>query len=261
MTVRSSLYVGSVMHRRLRPRTHRFKYRAFWVLLDLDELELLSRTLRVFSHNAPNLFSLLDADHGDGSDASLRAQAERLLSDAGVDGPCGQISLLCMPRTLGYCFNPLSVYFCSDAQGALSAVIYQVHNTFGDRHSYVMPVNERGGVVRQRCCKTFFVSPFLDMALEYDFRVSGPGDRIAVSIRVRDQHGSLLNAVLTGERRPLTDGALLRLAFVVPWVTMKVTAAIYWQAARLWLKGVRFRRPVDSDAAAQNRVPQSVKVN
>jgi len=263
VTIRSALYVGSVMHRRLRPRIHRFKYRAFWILVDLDELDTLTRKLRVFSHNASNLFSLRDADHGDGSDLSLREQAERLLEEASVHGPHGRISLLCMPRTFGYCFNPLSIYFCSDPQGVLSAVIYQVHNTFGDRHSYVMPVRERDGVIRQGCPKTFFVSPFLDMGLEYDFRLSRPGDRVSVAIGVSGPHGPLLNAVLAGQRRPLTDATLLRLACTIPWVTLKVITAIHWQAIRLWLKGIRFARRMGPSATGQNRaaLPQTLKVH
>jgi uncharacterized protein len=246
--INSSLYIGSVIHRRPRPRIHCFKYRAFWLLLDLDELGSLSRTLRVFSHNASNLFSFLDADHGDGSNVPLRAQTERLLKDAGVDGPCGRISMLCMPRTLGYCFNPLSVYFCYDPQSALMAAIYQVHNTFGDRHSYVIPVGERGSVVRQGCRKTLYVSPFLDMDLGYDFRVSAPDDHVTVAIVARDSAGPVLNAVLTGSRRPLSDRALLLLALMIPWVTLKVISAIHWEAARLWLKGIRFRRRPDLQA-------------
>jgi uncharacterized protein len=238
VSIRSSLYVGSVIHRRLRPRLHRFRYRAFWLLLDLDELEALSRRIRVFSHNAANLFSLRDTDHGDGSETSLRSQAERLMRDADIHGPFGSIALLCMPRTVGYCFNPLCVYFCHDPQGALTALIYQVHNTFGERHSYVMPVSETGSVIHQGCSKAFFVSPFLGMELDYDFRVSAPGERVSVAIAVRDPSGPVLNALLTGERRSLTDGELLRLAFAIPGVTLKVMAAIHWEAVRLWLKAM-----------------------
>ena len=136
----SSLYVGSVMHRRTRPRVHHFRYAAFWLLLDLDELPRLSAKLRLLSHNGSNLFSIFDEDHGDGSSTPLRLQVERQLREAGVDTTGIRISLLCLPRTFGYCFNPLSIYFCHRADGALAALIYQVHNTFGERHSYVLPV-------------------------------------------------------------------------------------------------------------------------
>ena len=167
----SAIYVGSVMHRRLRPRPHRFRYRAFWLLLDLDELDHLSASLRWFSYNRRNLFSLFDTDHGDGTATPLRRQAEAQLASAGIALPGGRIALLCMPRTLGYSFNPLSIYFCYDADGRLSALIHQVHNTFGERHSYVLAVEGAQQTQHQRCRKKFYVSPFLDMDLTYDFRI------------------------------------------------------------------------------------------
>ena len=182
MTLRSSLYVGSVMHRRLQPRMHSFRYNAFWFLLDLDELAELSRKLRWFSYNRPNVFSFYDADHGDGTATPLRTQIERQLGEAGVDIAGGRVHLLCMPRTLGYCFNPLSIFFCYRADATLVAVVYQVHNTFGERHSYVIRVEDHGGALHQHCRKLFYVSPFLDMDLRYDFRITGPDERIAVGI-------------------------------------------------------------------------------
>jgi DUF1365 family protein len=242
MTIGSALYVGSVMHRRLRPRPHRFRYRAFWGLFDLDELPELSSRLFWFSHNRGNLFSLLDRDHGDASETPLRTQVERLLGDAGIDLASGPIRLLCMPRTLGYCFNPLSVYFCHRMDGALAALVYQVHNTFGERHSYVIPVTGEERAPHQRCQKLFYVSPFLDMDMRYDFRVSGPGRRISIGICAIAEGASVMNAVLRGERRDLTDANLLRVAVTMPAITLKVMAAIHWEALRLWLKGLRLRR-------------------
>jgi DUF1365 family protein len=244
MTIASSLYVGSVMHRRLHPRHHRFRYRAFWLLIDLDELSDLSGRLRWFSHNRFNLFSLHDTDHGDGSATTLRKQAERLLAGMGIDLAGGSIRLLCMPRTWGYGFNPLSIYFCYRHDGRLAALIHQVHNTFGKRHSYVIPVNEDRDVQRQSCGKRFYVSPFLDMDLRYDFRVAGPDEGVGIGICASAPSGMpVLNAVLIGRRKALTDRNLLLLAAAIPAVTLKVIAAIHWEALRLWLKGLRFRAP------------------
>lgn len=242
MKYESALYVGSVMHRRLRPRPHHFRYRAFWLLVDLDELPTLSRNLTLFSCNRPNILSLYDRDHGDGSATPLRAQVERQLGAAGLDIGGGRVRLLCMPRTFGYGFNPLSIYFCHRADGTLAALIYQVHNTFGGRHSYVIPVDSESGVVRQRCRKAFHVSPFMDMDMRYEFRVAVSDPSIAVGIRLGGQDGPMLNAALVGARRELTDRSLLRVALSVPLVTMKVIAAIHWEALRLWLKGIGFRR-------------------
>jgi DUF1365 family protein len=242
VTLQSSLYVGSVMHRRLRPRLHHFRYRAFWLLIDLDELPIISKALKLFSHNRPNIFSLHDTDHGDGTAVPLRAQVGRRLREAGLDIGGGRIRLLCMPRTLGYCFNPLSIYFCHHANGSLAAMIYQVHNTFGERHSYIIPVNQAFDSTRQRCRKRFHVSPFMDMDMRYEFRAAVLDKRIAVGIRVCEKDAPMLNAVLVGAREELTDRALLRVGLTIPAVTVKVMAAIHWEALRLWLKGIGIRR-------------------
>jgi DUF1365 family protein len=241
MTLRSALYVGAVMHRRMQPTVHQFRYRAFWLLIDLDELPALTTRLRLLSHNRSNLFALHVTDHGDGSATPLRVQAERLLSDAGIDIAGGPIRLLCMPRTLGYSFNPISIYFCHRPGGDLAAIIYQVHNTFGERHAYVGSVETKSGQIRQNCRKVFYVSPFMDMDLAYDFRLTEPADRVAVVIGVSKGGQRILNACLAGLRRELTDGALLLIFLKIPLITAKVTLAIHWEALRLWLKGMRLR--------------------
>ena len=130
------------MHRRIKPKTHKLRYRAFWTLLDLDELPSLDKKLRLFSLERFNLFGFYTADHGDGSKVPLRTQAEKHLATAGIDLEGGKIELLCMPRMLGFVFNPISVYYCYRRDGALAALIYEVHNTFGERHSYVLAVDE-----------------------------------------------------------------------------------------------------------------------
>ena len=235
MTIDSCLYVGSVFHRRLGPRPHRFRYRLFWLLIDLDEIGALDGRLQLFSHNRFNLFSLFDRDHGDGRGAPLRGQADALLAAHGIDIGDGAIRLLCMPRTLGYDFNPLSVYFCHRPDGALAALIYEVHNTFGERHSYVLPAE-----ARQSCDKAFFVSPFLPMGLRYEFQVAPPGKTIVLSIQANGPDGPALQAGLSGERRNLVDRQLLRVAIRIPFVALKATLAIHWEAARLLAKGVAY---------------------
>jgi uncharacterized protein len=235
----SALYVGTVMHRRLRPRRHQFRYRAFWLLLDLDELAALSSRLRFFSHNRPNLLSLHDTDHGDGTTTPLRLQVERQLATVGVDIEGGTIKLLCMPRTFGHNFNPLSVYFCHDAIGTLAALIYQVHNTFGERHSYVLPVERGAEAIYQHCEKRLYVSPFLEMNLQYKFRVKPPVEDVTIAIHAQDRAGVVFTGALTGSRQELSDWRLVRVLLRIPLVTIKVIAAIHWEALRLWLKGTR----------------------
>lgn len=251
MTPRSSIYVGSVMHRRMRPRMHHFRYRAFWLLLDLDELDDLSSKLRCFSYNRSNIFSFYDADHGDGTATPLRVQLECHLAEAKVDLDGGRIRLLCMPRTLGYCFNPISIFFCYRSDATLAAVVYQVHNTFGERHSYVIRVEGQNAALHQRCRKLFYVSPFLEMDMRYDFRITGPDERIAVGICASSSTKPVLNAVLAGTRRNFTDRNLIFVFLKIPAMTIKVIAAIHWEALRLWVKGIRLRsRPNPPERAA-----------
>jgi DUF1365 family protein len=242
MTIESSIYVGAVMHRRLRPRRHHFRYRAYWLLLDLDEIETLSKQMICFSHNRPNLFSFYDSDHGDGTNTPLRVQIDRQLADAKTDVSGGRVMLLCMPRTLGYCFNPLSIFFCYRKDGSLAAIVYQVHNTFAERHSYVITVEGMGNTVHQNCRKRFYVSPFLDMDLRYDFRITGPNDHVAVAIAASGPEGPVLSAVMTGICMALTDRNLASVFLQVPAVTFKVIAGIHWEALKLWFKRIGFRR-------------------
>lgn len=238
----SCLYTGTVMHRRLKPHAHRLNYRVFWCLFDLDELPYLPSRLRLFSLEGFNLFGFRNADHGDGSVRPLRAQVEAHLATAGIDLDGGAIRLLCMPRLLGFVFNPISVYYCYDRAGALKALLYQVHNTFGQRHSYLIKVDAKPGEpLEQHCLKTFYVSPFMDMDIAYRFRVQAPDKHVALVIESSDAQGPVLIASLAGERKALTDAALLRAFVSFPLMTLKVVAGIHWEALKLWIKGMRLR--------------------
>jgi DUF1365 family protein len=241
--LRSSLYAGTVMHHRLRPRPHRLRFRVFWTLLDLDEIDRLPKRFRLFSRNRFNAFSFHDCDHGDGSRTPLRLQVERHLDAAGIEIDGGRIALFCMPRIFGYGFNPLSVYFCYGRDGALAAILYEVHNTFGERHSYLFPIAETGRtVIEQECKKAFYVSPFMDMDLTYRFRVAAPDERVTLTIHTGDRDGPMLIAALAGKRRPMTDGTLLRVLASHPLVTLKVIGGIHWHALRMVLKGFGLRQ-------------------
>lgn len=235
----SAIYLGEVVHKRLRPRRHRLSYRVFSLLLDLDELPVLDRTLRLFAHNRWGVLSFHDRDHGDGSGASLRHWIEHQLAAAGIHIGGGPIRALCYPRMLGYVFNPLTVYFCYDQDGGLAGLVYEVNNTFGQRHSYVIATAERDlAEVRQRCDKQFYVSPFVPMSSRYHFRVRPPGGSVRVVINQSDDEGPLLHAAFRGDRRTLTDRALAACFVRHPMMTLKVFAGIHWEALCLWLKGV-----------------------
>lgn len=236
MTLRSALYFGSVMHRRRRPRPHSLRHNVFWALLDLDDLDGLGRRLRLFSHNRFNVFSLHDSDHGDGSDTPLRQQVDRHLAAAGM--AADQVLLFCMPRTFGYSFNPLSIYFCCNG-GAIDAILYEVHNTFGERHSYLVPTRGETQPFEHSCDKQFYVSPFMGMRLTYGFRTTLDAASVAVAIRGSDADGVVIDAALAGRQAPLTDATLARAMVLFPLVTLKVIAAIHWHALMMLLKGYR----------------------
>jgi len=213
------------------------------VLLDLDELNALDRRLRLFSLRRFNLFSFHPQDHGDGSQVPLGDQVASWLVDAGIRVDGLRVSLLTMPRLLGFAFNPISLYFCRDGAGRVAAVIYEVNNTFGERHRYLIEVAEAAGhMIQQAAPKRLHVSPFMAMDQRYAFRLTPPGERLALGITSSDAQGTMLSAVLDLNRQELSDAALLRTFAAMPLMTLKVVAAIGWEAFRLWLKGVPVHR-------------------
>jgi len=248
----AALYFGEVMHARLKPMGHRFSYRVMSLLIDLDRLDAADRQCPLFGVNRAAVYSFNEADHGERDGSPLRAYAQRCAAGHGIDLTGGRVLLLCYPRLLGYTFNPLSVYFCHRGDGGLALVIYEVRNTFGDIHAYVLPVKPgeiSDAGIRQQQDKLFYVSPFIGMAMRYHFRVSPPGENVKLRILETDRAGPLLAATFNGRRRDLTTPALLRSFFSLPLVSLKIVAAIHWEALRLWLKGAR---PVPRPYAAPN---------
>jgi DUF1365 family protein len=238
----AALYVGEVMHARLKPIGHRFSYRVMSLLIDLGRLPEADRQSPLFGVNRAALYSFREADHGARDGSALRAYAQHCAAERGVDLTGGRVLLLCYPRLLGYTFNPLSVYFCYRANGELALLIYEVRNTFGEIHAYVLPVKASeisAAGVRQQQDKLLYVSPFVEMAMRYHFRILPPGDCVRLRILETDRDGPLLAATFSGRRRALNSKALLAAFFALPLVTLKIMAAIHWEALRLWLKGAR----------------------
>lgn len=248
---RSGLYFGQVMHRRLRPREHRFSYRVFSMLLDLDEIPALDAGSRLFGYNRAAVFGFRDSDHGDGVPGGLRGWVEAHLRRAGIEAARPRIELLCYPRMFGYVFNPLTVYFCHGAEDRLVAILYEVANTFGEKHTYVMPIHDGGP---RDCAKDFYVSPFLPMACSYRFHVTPPEEKVAIRIDESDAEGLILIASFAGERHAFSDATLARALLRYPLMTLKVVAGIHWEALRLWRKGVGLHR----HRAAASRVASTV---
>ncbi len=236
----ATLYHGVVAHRRLRPVGHGFSYRVFSMLFDIDRIDEIAAESRRLSRNRFNLFSFHDADHAFEEGKTISESVRALLRSHGYSG-AGRIDLLCYPRILGYVFNPLSVFYCRDGRGDLEAVIYEVRNTFGGRHSYLMPVDRGATIIRQSADKVFHVSPFMDMNHSYAFRLTPPGETLSVFIHQTDPDGPIFNASFAGRAEPATEAALRRAFFRYPLMTLKVVAAIHFEAVRLLLKGLRLK--------------------
>jgi uncharacterized protein len=249
----SALYSGHVTHARLKPRVHKLSYRIYSLLLDLDELDEADRRLKWFSVDRFNLFSFHRKDRGDGTGRDLKGQVERTMRLAGVEPDGGPIRLLTMPRLLGWAFNPLSTYFCYRRDGTLAAILWEVDNTFHERHAYMIPVANvgPGGEIVQNCDKAFYVSPFMDMDLRYEFRVHPPDDTLSIRIDTSDAAGKVLGARHVARKQALTDSALLHAFFAIPFLTLRVIGGIHWEALKIWLKRIR---PVSRPAPPENPV-------
>ncbi len=237
------LYAGHVMHQRMKPVGHRFSYEVFSLMVDLDRLTEANAMSAVFSVNRRNLLSFHEKDHTGESGLSLRSYIDGLLAEAGVLFRPSRVLLVCYPRILGLVFNPLAVYYAYREDDSLGALVYEVRNTFGERHTYVCPIgpediSEAG--VRQQCDKIFHVSPFIPMAMRYQFRMLPPGFEIRWRILETDSDGPLLAATFSGVQVPLKTGQILRLVARIPHLTFKIIVGIHWEALKLWIKGMRY---------------------
>jgi DUF1365 family protein len=237
--VRSALYTGTVAHTRLAPRRHEFRYRLCWLALDLEELPTLFRGRWLWSFERANVASFRRADYLGPAEVPLKeavlARVERELGRR----PRGTVTLVTQVRVLGYVFNPVSFYLCRDERGELEALVAEITNTpWNERHAYVL--DARGGERRWRFPKRFHVSPFLPMELEYDWRLAE--DERGLAIRMTDlQRGEpVFHAGMELRRRPLDSAGLAQALLAYPLLPLRISAAIYWQALRLWLARTPF---------------------
>ena len=236
----SAVYTGLVQHRRFRPAPHRFRFRLFMMYLDLDELPeaLDGHWLWSARRAAPARFHRADY-HGD-PEVPLAESVRRTVAEKTGARPEGPIRLLTHLRYYGYCFNPVSFYYCFDRQGShVETILTEITNTpWGERHAYVLPrTPQMNGVMRFRFAKDFHVSPFMPMDQRYDWRFSPPGRRLAVHMENYDHAGVIFDATMSLARRELTSRTLARALLAYPWMTAGVVTAIHWNAFKLWLKG------------------------
>ena len=248
------LYHGEVVHRRLSPVRHELRYKVFNLFADVDRLAETAAALRLFSYNRLNLFSIMDRNHGPGDGTPVAEHAWKLVRAAAGGDAVKRVFMFCYPRVLGYVFNPLTVYYGFDADDRLRLMIYEVNNTFGGRHSYVVPV---GDAPTQRAPKHFFVSPFNAVEGDYTFRFTAPEERMALGVALSVKDAPVLNAYVSGQRAPLTDRALLAAFLGVPLLTFKVIGAIHLEALRLWWKGLRLNRRPDAPNHTIDVLPEA----
>lgn len=238
----SALYECTVLHRRLQPKRHEFVYRIFLFWLDLDELDEVAGRVPIFGVNRRNLYSFRDGDHFSLGLATARANAIEFLRRSGETRAPAAVRLLTLPRVFGYTFNPISVFFFYDAAGEPYASLVEVENTFYERKPFHVPAAAEPGRFHQRVTKHFYVSPFSDLDLAFDFGFETPGSRLRISIDdYRGEEREMITS-LTGARVPLTTRRLAALTFKYPLITLKIIGAIHWQALRLWLRRLPFHK-------------------
>lgn len=239
-----ALYVGRVEHRRVTPVAHALGYDVFALFADIDALPEMASRLKLFSLNRFNLFCLYERDHGARDGRRLGVYIRDLLKDRAEARDVARIFMLAYPRVLGFVFNPITTYYAYDAQGNLRVMVYEVTNTFGDRTTYVIPVEDDAQGIHQGCFKQMWVSPFNRVEGEYGFHGSAPGETLSLGVSLKDSDGPKLKAWFRAKRVPLKDSELMRLFVRMPFLTFKVVVAIHWEALKLWLKGLSYvRRP------------------
>ncbi len=236
----SSIYNGTVIHKRFKPKTHFFKYSIFSLLIDLSELKNLDKNIKFFSFNKFNLISFFEKDHGDRDGSSLVNWVKKNLDQNNISSKNIKIKLLCYPRIFGYVFNPLSVFFIYNNSEKLISILYEVKNTFGEQHTYIFKVNDNLKLFQHNCSKKFHVSPFIEMNCNYFFRILKPGEKISVIIDQYQEDEKILYASQDGTRVDFTSNELLKSYIKHPLMTFKIISAIHFEAFKLWTKGIRF---------------------
>lgn len=258
------------MHQRFSPQPHRFLYRIFMFALDLDELEHLHHRLTLFSFNRRNLYSFFERDflpthelrhnssgptpeagHLSGDQPrNLKARVVAYLAGRGIDLTGGRVLLVTLPRVAGYLFNPVSFYYCQDRAGRPVAALAEVTNTFREMKPFVLgPETRQGAAFALRIPKYFYVSPFTDTDVSFDFHLRDPGENFSVQIDDYAAGERTLTSTLTGRRRAMTDRALTWFTLKYPLITLRIITLIHWQALRLYLKRLPwFAKAARSDA-------------
>ena len=239
--VNNYLYLAKVFHKRTQPRVNSFTYNVYYLSFPLSQLAQLRRPM--LSVNRFNLLSFFEKDHGSRDGAPLEPWIKEKLAQFGVTAADGEIILVCHPRILWHVFNPVSFWFCLDKAGALRAVLAEVNNTFGERHSYLVAHPDQRVIEADDTIvsdKVFHVSPFFHVLGKYYFRFHYSEEKIAVWLDYETEEGILLKTALTGRRISLNSYNILKIYIKIPLVTLRTLGLIHWQAAKLLFKRIRY---------------------
>ena len=251
MIKNSYIYTGSVIHKRFKPKIHSFNYKVFSLLIDLSEIDLLNKNLKIFSYNKFNIISFFNKDHGPRDGSSLKNWVVNNLKKNNIETNDIQIKILCYPRIFGYVFNPLSVFYVYDKNSDLISILYEVKNTFGEQHTYIFKTKKENNLIQHVCKKKFHVSPFIQMNCVYFFRLLKPGNKISVIIDVQDPEGKILYTSQDGIKSELNNNNLITSYLKHPLMTFKIIMAIHFEAFKLWLKGIKF---IKKDIKIRNNI-------
>jgi DUF1365 family protein len=233
------------MHARLSPRKHRFEYGVFMLWLDLDEFALIEKSVRLLGINRAGLFSFAEADHIRTSpDQSLKENVIAYAREQGITEPVDRVRFLVLPKVLGYLFHPFSAFFLYAADGRVLGSIAQVTNTFLEQKWFWIPLSEApetsAPLLRWRGPKHFYVSPFSDVDVEFEFKFRPPGATFHFSVDDWTKGEKTLVTTFRGTRAPLTDGNLLWFFVTNPLLTLRVITLIHWHALLLYLKRIPY---------------------
>lgn len=255
----SALYNCLVMHNRLAPKKHRFHYHVFMFWLDIDKLEQTTQSSKLLAYNKRGIYSFWDTDHfkypaGDARNGlTTRQKLNDYLQSVGITKMPAKVFLTTHVRMLGYVFNPVSFYFCYDEQGTCNFVVTEISNTFGEMKLFLVDA-KNGEKFEQNAEKYFYVSPFTDMDTEFEFRYKVPDAKLNIQINVKEKTGDkFFISTLTGDKQVLNDARLCWYLIRFPFITIRVMAAIHWQAMLLWLKKIPYRKKSD-DAQLQRDI-------
>lgn len=254
MELKSRIYKCQVYHKRLLPKVHQFTYSHLMFFLDLDELPMIDRGLKLFSHNGSSIYNFRDIDHLDEDSQALKDRVVQLFSAAACGVIPEKVFLLANPRVFGYVFNPISVYYMFDRDDTMLGVVVEICNTFMERKAYVIPLSPEAekSVVSKKMVKNFYISPYCKLDDQLDFRINNPTEKLRLAVNTVNGGATIIETTLSGSPCKLDDHNLLKYSFRYPLVNVLTMARIHWQALKLFLRGVPFAYKEDNPELQTN---------